>query len=398
MNPRYCRGVWPGESQALVVWADELQAQGEPLGQLVAASLRAEELYRQARMKPELRAQAEAFAREVEALRVRLAPTLLGPALDELPRVRLCWQHGLVRGLFIDHHPSAPEPRTQQVCEGLAELLTRPVLSKLDQIGLDLDLVQHESGHLHELFTSIYSERALARPRRLVLGRLPRSFLRVRKQPRMSMRRSRLSLHSDTLADGQSLGLSWLMLWGEVQALPWSRGDAGTRLQNLRRCLAGPCSPAIARRLACALWDTSLRVRRELFEALPELPDSAAPLLRGALALAPNGRRIYGDALERCLTRVAAQRPTWVTAIGEEMTRDEPWIARWLAGVGRRTRPEAEAAIPQIEACLASLDQPHVGPGYRGHGFRVALAGFDKSAREQAWARPTFVEESAGST
>src|SRR5690606_28625331 len=106
-------------------------------------------------------------------------------------------------------------------------------------------------------------------------------------------------------------------------------------------------TPAHASLLGRALWDTSERVRRRMIIAVPELPDEAASLLPALLAIDLDGHRMFGDLLERTLTRLST-RPTWVAALAENFYRCEPWVATWLAAVSRRSRAQAELAIPRM--------------------------------------------------
>lgn len=362
--------MWPGERERLAVWADELQARGHALGEVVALSLQAEQLGESE--------QAQVLAREAEARRVGLALELLGPGFEQFPQARLRWQCGVVRALVLGDWSSQAEISIAQITALLLSALQRPVFQWLEHLEIN-----YHSTFLQEreLFEAIYDPTTdpatHAQPRRVVFGGMPRSFRRIR------VSRGRVSLHVRELEFEPAVarGLTWYLHWDQVQALPWASGDAGSRLAALEQLLAGPWSDTLARRLACACWDPSLRVRRRVLEVLPQLPDEAAPMLLPVLAMHRDGQRVFGDVVERCVTRIAAERPTWVAAVAEEFGHDEEWVARWLAGVGRRSRTQARAAIPRIAGMLARLQQTHLGAGWRGTGMRQALRSFGEAER-----------------
>src|SRR5690606_17657816 len=142
-----------------------------------------------------------------------------------------------------------------------------------------------------------------ARPRRLILGRMPRRFRVIRPhsaRPKIRSRRPTRPPGYERDADSAIATLAarsstWVIREGDVQSLPWAAGDRGSRLQQLERLLAGPWTPAHASLLGRALWDTSERVRRRMIIAVPELPDEAASLLPALLAIDLDGHRMFGD-------------------------------------------------------------------------------------------------------
>jgi hypothetical protein len=374
--------VWPGEREALAVWADELQTQGEALGELIATYLRADDIRRHGDAE-----RAAALASEAERLRISMAQQLLGPAVGELSRLRLRWQYGVVRAIHLDRSPD-PDPAPQVVLEVVVKLLRRPVTRFLDQ--LHLEAVAPDIRFARALLDELARGECVARPRRVLLGRMPGHVRRLFpfEAPWSTPWHGPGLLK--TLADR---GLTWLGRWGWIQALPWTTGDHGSRLQQLEHMLDGPWQPSHGSAITQALWDTSLRVRRRALAALPELGDEAAPALLAALAIARDSQRTFGDLVERSVTRIAATRPSWVAAVAEEFSLAEPWVARWLAGVGRSARPAARRAVPRIEAMLGRLARVTASHDYRAHGLRLALEHFGGPGSPPAIAEDETIAE-----
>lgn len=76
------------------------------------------------------------------------------------------------------------------------------------------------------------------------------------------------------------------------------------------------------------------------------------------LALDLHGARVFGDLTQRCATRIAAERPSWVASVAETFSLHEPWVAVWLAGLGRRSQSAARRAIPRVRAMIRRLSAP----------------------------------------
>lgn len=352
--------MWPKQRDALAVWADELQTGGEPLGEVIALALRADEL----RRSGDDPAGAQRLANRAEAARIEASEQLLGSAVVALPGLEITWQLGVVRAVTLRERPG-PALDRGEVIEALAELVRRPASRFLDHLHLHHRALDDLVAQLELL--EVLSQAESARPRRLILGRMPRRFRVIRPhstRPKIGSRRPTQPPGYERDADSAIASLAarsstWLVRDGDVQSLPWAAGDRGSRLQQLERLLAGPWAPDHASLLGRALWDTSERVRRRTIEAIPELPDEAASLLPALLAIDLDGRRKFGDLLERTLTRLST-RPAWVAAVGENFYRCEPWVASWLAAANRRTRPEAEQAIPRmIDLFYAASDDVH---------------------------------------
>ncbi|WP_146662469.1 hypothetical protein [Enhygromyxa salina] len=362
------------------MWADQLQAQGEPLGELVTVSLRVDEVRR---IDPHT-AKLATLEVEAEQLRLSLAEQLLGPGVGELPQLRLRWQHGVVRAIHLDLDlaPGRDLPRPQVIVEVIGALLQRPALRFVDQLHLGA-LMPDQREAAHELLRALTLPACQARPRRVVLGRMPGQFRRLLRgdpRPRLADAADRAAyrppLSRELLEAVAAAGVTWLIWFGHVQSLPWTRGDHGARLQKLEVLLGQPWSPAHGRPLERAIWDTSSRIRRRILAALPSLGDEMAPALLAALAVSLDPRRSFGDVVERSLTRAASEHPSWVAGVAQNFSDDEPWVAGWLSGLGRRSRGATQSAIPRIAAMLRrGIGTPFDGD-YRGTGLRRALHSF----------------------
>jgi hypothetical protein len=357
--------VWPSEREALAVWADELQARGDRLGELIATSMRAEQMSAsrsdpagdpQRVLEPD---EATDIARAAETARLDAIEQLLGPAIGELPRLRLRWQLGVVRGLYLDTM-RGPHPSPQLVLEVVGKLLRRPVLRFLDD--LHLEALVPDTGIERALFDQLNSPEVVARPRRIVLGPMPLSFRQQLPMRRRLVPLQRWNVPPESLESATARGLIWYGIWGHVLTLPWAAGDHGSRLQQLERLLARPWTDALAAPIAASVWDTSLAIRRRTLEALPSLPDALARALPSVLALDLHGARVFGDAAQSCAARIAAERPRWVASLAETFSLHEPWVAVWLAGLGNRSQPAARIAIPRIRAMIRRLSKTEHRP------------------------------------
>jgi hypothetical protein len=351
--------VWPSEREALAVWADELQARGDPLGELIATSMRAEQISGSD--------EATDIARAAEAARLDAIEHLLGPAIGELPRLRLRWKLGVVRGLYLDEI-RGPHPSPQLVLEVVGKLLRRPVLRFLDD--LHLEALVPDKGIERALFDQLNSPEVVARPRRIVLGPMPGSFRQQLPMRRRLVPLQRWNVPPESLESATARGLIWYGIWGRVQTLPWAAGDHGSRAQQLERLLARPWTDSLAAPIAASVWDTSFAIRRRTLEALPSLPDTVARALPSVLALDLHGARVFGDAARRCATRIAAERPRWVASVAETFSWHEAWVAVWLAGLGQ---PSARLAIPRIRAMIRRLS----GSDHRPHHIAPLMRALD---------------------
>ncbi|PRQ09921.1 hypothetical protein ENSA7_03360 [Enhygromyxa salina] len=353
------------------MWADHLQARGDPLGELVALSLRVDEVRRREPDATEL----APIESQAEQLRLSLAEQLLGPGVGELPRLRLRWQHGVVRAVKLDPVTSGHADPPRVIVEVIAALVRRPALRFLDQLHLGALAPARE----HELLDALTHPQCQARPRRVVLGRMPGQFrrlLRADTRPPAHHAPSPPPLSRPLLEAVAEAGVTWLVRWGWVQSLPWTAGDHGVRRQKLDALLEQPWSPALGRVFERAIWDTSLQVRRRILAALPTLGDGVAPALLAALAVDLDRHRRFGDLVERSLTRAASTHPSWVAGVAQNFSEDEPWVARWLAGQGQRSRSAARPAIPRIAGMLRRGSATGSSNDYRSHGLRRALHSF----------------------
>jgi hypothetical protein len=360
--------VWPGEREVVAVWADELQARGDRLGDVIAVHLRADQLA----ADPEHASERIEITRAAEALRLGAIEHLLGPAIGELPRLRLRWQLGLVRGVYLDA-TSAAHPPAQLVLEVVAKLLRRPVLRFLDD--LQLEAVVPDTGIERALLNELATSDVVARPRRIVLGSMPRSFRQQLPFGRMTPTPRTVVLE---LKSALGRGLLWYGAWGHVRPLPWATGDAGSRVQRIERLLAQPWTDALPYPIAASLWDTSLKVRRRTLDALPSLPDTLARTLPSVLALDLHGARVFGDIAQRCIERVVNERPHWVASVADSFSTNEPWIAVWLAELAKR-HPQARRAVPRVRSMIRRLTSGTDGGAFQLGRLRHALELFEEA-------------------
>lgn len=357
--------MWPGEREIVAVWADELQARGDRLGDVIALHLRADQIGADA-------GRAE-IVRAAEALRLDSIETLLGPGIAELPRLRLRWQLGVVRGVYLDATAHAAHPPAPLVLEVIAKLLRRPVFRFLDD--LQLEATVPDAGFERALFDELCSRDVVARPRRIVLGTMPRSFRQQWPMPMQERMVKRRYVEREQYESAVARGLSWYGPWVGVLALPWARGDKGERAHKIDRLLAQPWSDAHAGPIAASVWDTSLKVRRCALEALPLLPDAVARALPSVLALDLHGARVFGDLARICVNRIAAERPQWVAGVAENFSSNEPWVPLWLAGLGAN-RQLARRTVTRIRSMLQRLRTTNDNRDFRISRLKHALARF----------------------
>jgi hypothetical protein len=314
--------VWPGEHEELTVWADRLLTDGEPLGQLVALGLRVEQLRHSGADPRDVDALFEELAEMIE----RNAEALLGPLASE-PKLELEWQYGVVRALTLGDQTSTS---WSELCDGLAELVQRPVMRFLDHLHIVNTIDPPAELQLLELLAHPSS---VIRPRRIIFGAMPKRFRLLRPlEDRHRMSKLLFNRYAKPVRELIQRGLTWMILQHVNLALPWTTGEASERVRALEQLLASPWTPQHTPLLGCALWDTSLRVRRRVIEAIPTLPDEAAPLLLPLLAINVDGHHLFSELVQRAVAH-AATRPAWVHAVAQNYRDCEPWVANWLATI-----------------------------------------------------------------
>lgn len=330
--------MWPGEHEDVTVWADALQAEGDPLGQLVALGLRAEQLRRE---DPDAATQ---LSFELERSIDAQLEDLLGP-LARMSIVELDWQLGVVRALTLREFVGRER---DELLDALADLFARPAMRFLDHVHIEAQLdVRTELAVLELLCRPAIP----VRPRKVILGPMPPRFRVIRALSQLDQRRWGSKWSSTQAVEPMTAllerGVILLSRGGQPHALPWSAGHQSERLRKLDRLLSEPWTPRHATLLGAALWDTSIRVRRRLIAAIPQLPDTAAPLLSSLLAIQTDSRPVFGDLVERAVNR-ATSRPVWVRAVAENWQWREPWVATELASVSLQCRAEVIAALPRM--------------------------------------------------
>lgn len=318
--------MWPGEHEELIVWADRLLADGDPLGQLVALGLRVEQL-RDSAADPR---DADALFGELADAIERNGEALLGPFVSE-PALELEWKYGVVRALTLNDLPSTP---WSELRDGFAELVQRPVMRFVDHLHIARPTGWQIKNTELELLELLAHPSSVARPRQIIFGPIARRFRLLR--PLQDPWGRRMMKRNDPFAERVKAlvgrGVTWLSFQGANVSLPWANGEPTERLRALEQLLASPWTAQHTTRIACALWDTSLRVRRRVLEAFPSFPDEAAPLLLPLLAINVDGHRIFGDLAQRAVAH-AATRPAWVHAVAQNYRDCEPWVPQWLATI-----------------------------------------------------------------
>ncbi|KIG12063.1 diguanylate cyclase/phosphodiesterase [Enhygromyxa salina] len=344
------------ERDELAVWADRLQAEGEPLGELVGTSLLAEAV---AQAEPNTAAPAHRYGHKLTRLRDRvreLEASVRDPIIAELftdyPELEPSWEHGMIVALRVVDRPGGS---TFRAVDPVRKLLRLPVARFLRHIRVDA----RASGHgLHVQIPALLAEPGVvARPWSVVLGRAPRH---LRRQTRLAALDPHHQGQLRALVDPER-GLRSLFLDGVRIALPWQPGDKGAR-KRAAASLADRPTPASTEtsmtRLSRALWDPSVRVRLQIIGTLPLIGTDAAAFV-AELLLVERGELEWLTRVREVLDTLA-RNPKIVSAVALNFTADQTRCASWLAASPLAV---AHQAVPRIEAMLACLDARDPGPG-----------------------------------
>ncbi|PRQ09920.1 hypothetical protein [Enhygromyxa salina] len=335
------------EREDLSVWADRLQADGEPLGELVATSLLAEAV---AQAEPNTATPAQRYGHKLTRLRERvheLEARVRDPIIAELfadyPELEPSWEHGMVVSLRVVEHPGIPPSRAG---DSVRKLLRLPVARFLRHVRVDARM----SGPLHHQLPALLAEPdVVARPWSVVLGQAPRH---LRRQTRLAALAPDHQRQLRALIDPDR-GLRSLFLDGARVELPWQPGDKGTRKRaaaSLARRHAPACTATRMTRLSRALWDPSLRVRLQIIDTLPLIGTEAAAFV-AELLLVERGQLEWLTRVREVLDTLA-RNPEIVSAVALNFTADQTRCASWLAASPLAV---AHQAVPRIEAMLACL-------------------------------------------
>ena len=325
------------EREELAVWADRLQAQGEPLGELVATSLLAE-----AASDPPRGHELTLVRERLRELQATVRDPIIAELFADHPELEPSWEHGMIVSLRVVDHPSASPFRAN---DAVRKLLRLPVARFLRHIRVDARVSDWALLH-RELPALLAEPDVIARPWSIVLGRAPRH---LRRQTRLAALdpEHRRQLHA--LID-PGRGLRSLFLDGARIDLPWQRGDKGARKHAAAALADGrerASTTVSMTRLARALWDPSLRVRLQIIDTLPLLGTDAAAFV-AELLLVDRGQLEWLTRVREVLN-ILARNPKIVSAVALNFTADQTRCASWLAA-----SPLAVAcqAAPRIEAML----------------------------------------------
>lgn len=336
------------EREDLAVWADRLQVEGHPLGELVTTSLLAERMSTDP-SAASLRARVDELEREVR-------DPMVAELLAQAPGLEPQWEHGVVvsmrvfdpsRDQRIDQPLDQPlgvelPPSAATLLDVLRRFLGLPVARFLRQLRVDARGPGWTS--LHRQVPDLLAEPdVIARPWTLVLGRPPRSLRRRVAIAGLGSDHP----HLDRALD-PSRGLRSLFLDTVRVELPWQRGDKGTRLHAAATLADGRHDePTTLTRLARALWDPSLRVRLRILDTLPLLGVEAAAFVP-ELLLVRRGQLEWITRVREVLA-ILARDPATVGAVALNFTADQPRCASWLAASPLAV---AQLAAPRLQVML----------------------------------------------
>jgi hypothetical protein len=323
------------EREELSVWADELQAGGSGLGELIATSLL-------------LDAQSPHEGEQVRALRARvhaLEREVCDPIIDDVfggyPELEPTWEHGMIVALRVVDHPLGRR-LGQRALDSLHRLLRLPVARFLRYLRVDARELDWTPIH-REVPAMLVEPDVVARPWSVVLGAVPRH---VRRRSPLAVFDLGATLETLVAPDRE---LRSLFLDTARVELPWHRGDKGTRKRAaaLLRDAEGLDGPARLTRLARALWDPSLRVRLQVLDAVPRLGTHAAALVP-ELLLVERGELEWVTRVREVLDTLG-RNPAIIEAVALNFTADQTRCAGWLAASPLAV---AHKAVARIEGML----------------------------------------------
>lgn len=372
--------VWTErERDELAVWADQLQARGHPLGELVTSSL----LLESHSGDPDTD-QTRALRDRVFELQTEVCQPMVDDVFDGFPELEPTWEHGMVVALRVVDHPLGRR-LGQRALDSLHRLLRLPIAQFLRYLRVDARELDWTPIH-REVPAMLVEPDVVARPWIVVLGAPPR-HMRRRSPARVLDVGSSL----DALVDVQR-GLRSLFLDTVRVELPWHRGDKGTRQRAAARLAesiieASENDPSKLTRLARALWDPSLRVRLQVLDALPLLGVHAAAFVP-ELLLVERGQFEWVTRVREVLDTLS-RNPAIVEAVALNFTADQTRCAGWLAAsplaVARRSAPRIDTMLygPRPLEGWARRELEHAR---KRISHRAAL---QKEAQSMDWRSPT---------
>lgn len=332
------------EREELSVWADQLQARGEALGELVTTSLLLESRLLSSHGGAPDSEETRALRARVFDLETEVCRPMVDEVFDGFPELEPTWEHGMVVALRVVDHPLGRR-LGQRALESLHRLLRLPVARFLRYLRVDARELDWTPIH-REVPAMLIEPDVVARPWVVTLGAPPRHMRR-----RSPARVLDVGAALETLVDDQR-GLRSLFLDTVRVELPWHRGDKGTRQRAAARLRDAVMNgrlddPTTLTRLARALWDPSLRVRLQVLDALPLLGVHAAAFVP-ELLLVERGQFEWVTRVREVLDTLS-RNPAIVEAVALNFTADQTRCAGWLAAsplaVARRAAPRIEGML-----------------------------------------------------
>lgn len=346
---------WAEDEALRLVWADLLQLDGDPLGELVVLDHMAGR---------STGAAAKAARQRAETLRDHLGARLWRGVAHRQPGVHLRWRQGFVHEvrIAVDEIPSSGDEPRAIVNRRLARLFAEPALRFVEVVRVEVDggivdgwgdwLVLDGFGCPRPIRSATLREVYVGRPTTVV--ERPTGAWEAGRGPRTLPRRDWVDVVR------RCRRLRWLVDAGELVRLPCVEGSGDTKVNAVRKLASRPTTSANRAALARALWDASTKVHGAAFETVVALRDAAGfvvedlewflrrPLTRkdprpaqAMLALAAIGAAT-ATVFERALDR-------W-DVLADPEARGVA-LLRWARALG----PCARAALPAIEG-LARTD------------------------------------------
>jgi hypothetical protein len=349
----YTGGMWlPWERARLTVFADELQARGDPLGERIASSLAAETC-----TDPKVRAGLDARIAELDALASpihrsgrRRARAGEGGEVDELVRAIEIYtvrrEHGVVVALErarLRHRGNRREldKYTRDKEKPLLELLGHRELQFVHTLEFPIEWFRG-TRTLPLLGPWLLERFPQLRPRVIRVGyeyatphrvqdRLRARHLWAQDMPpecRELVEPRRGLLVATEPYGGISLA--------RVSAAAHNKDRAMQLEATLRK---GVLDPLGFTRLARALWDTSSAVREVAYPAIAQLGVEAAAVIPDLLLLTPTRDPVWTDQIARALD-LLGRRPAIVEATAPALNLAISTHRDWLA---TSAKPEVAA-------------------------------------------------------
>jgi hypothetical protein len=298
--------VWStSEWLELAVWADELQRRGDAWGELIATSLALESASE--------RGHAEALRQRLAELQRTVFEPRIGPLLrDHASVIHTSWEHGVLVGLRLS---GRRVPRG--TLERLTELLRLPVARFVWFMHINSWDEYNRPIVRDAVVQTLLEPGVVARPRVLHFG--------VHHFVGFTDAMTRLAVIERGLVE---------LVMGRRSALPWARGDKGSRYQAMQRLHARvrargvPLSGRDRTLLGRALWDSSLRVRIAALDCVAELGRDAAAFVPELYVVQSEDPRWL--ARREGLLRQLAAQPEVVECVRDNFIPEQLGVLPWL--------------------------------------------------------------------